>query len=868
MAGTVTAIGALVLAGWVFEIHPLKTLMPNFVAMQPWTAISIVLAGMALFSVTSETTTGRLASVCLASAFGIIAALGFVQHVTGSSLGTDLLLFPHAVLATPPVAHRAPGRIDLIPSLALMSLAVALVLAPRVQGRAARTMFSVLATIPLALGLLVLLSYAVHLEWLNILFLRRTALHTGAALVTLSIGTLALRRDAGWLAVATDHGRAGWIAAGLLGVAVLSLLLGADASMRLRQIAEASPEVTLRLEALLSTLKDAETGQRGYLLTGRESYLAPYEEARVRLPAANADARMAARDLDAVLDKWPRLDDLLAAKMSELAETIADYRAGNPSSATAVVMTDAGQATMDKIRALINAMEHSAAAQSERASSDTHIALALAIAGAVCLSGLAVWTVAGAARAHQMAIQAVAANDARQRDLLATLDLGAFLMRGTDLRIHYWSEGCARLYGWRADEVLGRNLHELLQTVFPIPAADIEAALARNGTWVGDLRQRTRDGQELVVTAHKAIRHYGNNRPSVVLEVITDVTGQRQAETALAQSQALLQTVIETTPGLIYAKDRQGRMLMANSATQALIGRPWQEIEGRTNEEFLDDPAQAEAVTENDRQVLERAQALEFEEIIYQRGQPPRTWLSTKSPMYGIDRQITGIIGVSVDITERKRIEEQLRQMINELNHRVKNTLATVQAIASQTLRGTDPAIFHSLEARLRALSAAHDVLTREAWEGADLLAVVEGVLKSCGGIGNPQFDIGGPPLRLQPQVVIALSMGLHELLSNALKYGALSDQNGRVFIRWRIVRDDERMLQFTWAERDGPRVVAPVTRGFGTKLVERSLAQDLGGTAAITFDPDGVVCTVEAPLHEVAASARVTTLPRVGRLT
>ena len=143
---------------------------------------------------------------------------------------------------------------------------------------------------------------------------------------------------------------------------------------------------------------------------------------------------------------------------------------------------------------------------------------------------------------------------------------------------------------------------------------------------------------------------------------------------------------------------------------------------------------------------------------------------------------------------------------------------------------------------------------------------MVAGALAPFGGTEGGRFQVSGPPLRLVPRAALALAMGLHELSTNALKYGALSSGLGRVDIRWDIIQGTAPQLRLTWTERDGPPVTPPVRRGFGVRLLERSLAQDLGGVVSVGFgDPGGVTCLVEAPLAEVAASADVVPLPLVG---
>jgi two-component sensor histidine kinase len=184
----------------------------------------------------------------------------------------------------------------------------------------------------------------------------------------------------------------------------------------------------------------------------------------------------------------------------------------------------------------------------------------------------------------------------------------------------------------------------------------------------------------------------------------------------------------------------------------------------------------------------------------------------------------------------------------------VKNTLASVQAIAFQTLRGDVPLAEARarFEARLMALSAAHNLLTEENWGGASLERVVEDSTRHLGGSGR--FDMEGGPLRLAPRAALALAMALHELGTNAAKYGALSAEAGRVAIAWTV---DEDRLRLEWRESGGPPVEPPKRRGFGSRLIERGLDADLGGSAALRFEPEGLRCEIEASLAAIRAPER-----------
>jgi two-component sensor histidine kinase len=155
-------------------------------------------------------------------------------------------------------------------------------------------------------------------------------------------------------------------------------------------------------------------------------------------------------------------------------------------------------------------------------------------------------------------------------------------------------------------------------------------------------------------------------------------------------------------------------------------------------------------------------------------------------------------------------------------------------------------------------------VLTSERWEGADLHDVVAAVLAPHGGAQAGRFRVAGPPVRLLPKAALALAMGLHELATNAREYGALSPDaaGGQVSLIWSTRHG---RLRLVWSEQGGPPVTRPFRKGFGTRLVERSLAQDLGGKVAVAFRPGGVICTLDAPLVDAAAHAEVPPLPQVG---
>ena len=203
-------------------------------------------------------------------------------------------------------------------------------------------------------------------------------------------------------------------------------------------------------------------------------------------------------------------------------------------------------------------------------------------------------------------------------------------------------------------------------------------------------------------------------------------------------------------------------------------------------------------------------------------------------------------VRMATTIARGERLHDLL---IEELNHRVKNTLAILQSIATQTFRSASRPEREKFEGRLRALAEAHNLLNTEKWQGSDLQDVIARVLQPYL-INNPQrVRMFGPSVPLPPRLAVVLSMILHEIATNAAKYGALSNDSGTVTLDWEIIEEQGRKLRLIWTEAGGPPVTAPVQRGFGSRLIERSARDQLGGEATVDFLPRGVVATVTCAL-------------------
>jgi two-component sensor histidine kinase len=209
-----------------------------------------------------------------------------------------------------------------------------------------------------------------------------------------------------------------------------------------------------------------------------------------------------------------------------------------------------------------------------------------------------------------------------------------------------------------------------------------------------------------------------------------------------------------------------------------------------------------------------------------------------------------------IDAREREAADKLQKLILEELHHRIKNTLATVSAIASQSLRNVPGAEHaqHAIEGRLLALGRAHDLLLQARWTSADLGKIIRGATEAFDNPDVPKFRISGPDVRMTSGAVIAIAMTLNELCTNATKFGALSVPTGRVDIEWTLDPRKQR-LHLKWTENNGPAVLAPDKRSFGTRLIE-TLGKQLKGDVQLTYEPGGLAYAFDVPLTSLMSTA------------
>ena len=349
----------------------------------------------------------------------------------------------------------------------------------------------------------------------------------------------------------------------------------------------------------------------------------------------------------------------------------------------------------------------------------------------------------------------------------------------------------------------------------------------------------------------------------------------RAAGPGLAGNAAILHGVLAGCGDCIKILDLDGRLqFMSEGCKRIMQVDDLGELGGCPWPEFQRDVSNIDAAN-----ALETARAggrARFTATANTARGAPSYWDVQVSPIPGSDGKPSHLLSISRDITEEWRTLSELREVVQrqallatELQHRIKNTLAMVQAIANQTMRGDHVGIAReAFTARLMPLSHAHDLLTQTSWSDAPIRDIVNGALAPHRP-GQGCIQAGGPDLVLQPRQALALAVAIHELATNATKYGALSTQ-GRVDVTWSVAKlKTVPHLRFTWTESGGPPVSepAPNQRGFGSRLIDQMLGNTFAGRVATWYRPSGVECELIAPLSFLAGPAKpIKTNPRARR--
>lgn len=413
-----------------------------------------------------------------------------------------------------------------------------------------------------------------------------------------------------------------------------------------------------------------------------------------------------------------------------------------------------------------------------------------------------------------------------------------FISVSADWRVNDCNAVAERFLHATRDDLLDRKLWEVAGVDRDSPIAELGRRVAKS---------RRAEEVELVLRRNKRtsllnVRAFPLGGGVGV--IWRDVTRVRAAERRLAESESRYRMLAEGAPAASWISRRNFGLEYINQAMCDALGRSAEELLGHGWIETIDPDDRAGLLLAREQAIANHA-AIQYEGRFRDAEGRLRIIQLHGRPRFDASGAFRGHVGNATDVTEVRDAERRQRQLIHELNHRVKNTLAVVQALVRQSLREhhVDKVVEDLITERLIALAAAHDVLNRENWEGAELADIARAAAGPYDGDGR--ISAAGPRVRLEPKTAIALSMALHELATNAAKHGALSTQDGRVQLTWTAGGNG---VVLEWRESGGPRVAAPTETGYGSQLLGRILATEFGQPAVIVYAPEGLVCRITAP--------------------
>ena len=405
--------------------------------------------------------------------------------------------------------------------------------------------------------------------------------------------------------------------------------------------------------------------------------------------------------------------------------------------------------------------------------------------------------------------------------------------------IEFWNTGAERLYGFVSDEAVGRSSHDLLQTKFPVEFSELHLQLQNEHYWSGELRHICKGGREVIVDSRMQLLDDGT-----VLEVNRDITERKQLEAAIRESDPrmrFLASTVENSDDAIVSKSLDGIITSWNKGAEHVFGYAAEEAIGQPITILIPKDRQNE-----EREILthiRRGEGIVHFETVRQRKHGSLIAVSiTVSPVKNAEGKIIGASKIARDITEQKRDHEQIVTLAREAEHRSKNLLAIVQAAVHLSQSDTPQGLKSAIEGRIQALANVHSLFAQSRWIGAELSTIATQELAPYLQGEAARVRIDGPQVLLEPSTAQSIAVVLHELVTNAAKYGALSGRDGQVALGWSEAAD--RLLTLRWTEDGGPSVTTPTREGFGSRLIARMIG-DLKGTTNFEWHPKGLVCEI-----------------------
>lgn len=441
-----------------------------------------------------------------------------------------------------------------------------------------------------------------------------------------------------------------------------------------------------------------------------------------------------------------------------------------------------------------------------------------------------------------------AASNRFRGEILAQVSDAVITVDGDGL-VTYLNNAAEMQYGISASAALGRKLNAFFTSQWLDEEAEAAsvAALERNGKWCGQYVQITRDGRMLNVESSMSLLRDPTGQRAGVLAVIRDITDRLHAENRLRTSEIRYRRLFEAAQdGVLLVDPGTCRITDANPFMTQLLDCSYEQLAGKDLSEIgllKDEGASQEMIRR-----LKSEHHVRYDDLplVSQGGRHQDVELVAN--LY--DENGRSVIQCNIrDITKRKLAEENNNLLMAEVNHRSKNLLSVVQVVARQTARHTDPGtLVKRLCERIGCLAACQDLLVASQWQGVEVSDLVAAQLEHFKDLIGTRVLVNGPPARLNSAAAQGIGMALHELATNASKYGALSNHEGRVRILWNITRSPQTEFSMSWSEEGGPTVIPPSHHGFGRTVIGKIVEAALHGTAKVNYRESGLCWNLTAP--------------------
>ncbi len=453
-----------------------------------------------------------------------------------------------------------------------------------------------------------------------------------------------------------------------------------------------------------------------------------------------------------------------------------------------------------------------------------------------------------------------ARNEARQLAAIVTSSNDAIISVGFDGVVKTWNPAAMRLFGYTEAESVGRSIDELI-----IPEGGererrdaYEEIRAGKHKHISETVRRSKDGRLVPVQIDASPVLDTDGRASSVSVIFRDITRDKQGERQLRESERRFKATFDNAAIGMAQVGPDGSWLNVNERLCQIVGYTSDELLLGAFQDITH-PDDLAADLANVQRMLDGQCDSYSMEKRYIRKDGTSAWVNLT---VGCERIAGGAVDYFIaaveDIAARKMAEDRNALLMGEVNHRAKNLLAVVQAVARQTARSDDPATFvDRLTRRIASLTASHDLLVKDQWQGVDLLDLMQSQLAHFGSLFGGRVSFDGPALRLGADAAQAIGMALHELATNAGKYGALSNAEGRVRISWTVSDGPESPFEMAWTEEGGPEVVAPRKPGFGQTVIVNMAERAVGGHAELAYLKSGVKWTFAAPVDCILEGPR-----------